>query len=180
MDVAPRLPRPCYHPATHAYPAIFTEDDCAIGRSFDGLICRVQVSQNNAGQVFPWQFTQVWFEGDKKDFLVPCHEDPDTTGGTVVALAGLSGEPLRPDPWHHQMLKHYHRPGKARLKVSEIHGCRMYPSLAGMQSWHWCVPVIEMSFTATQLQGIAMHAFSDFSGNLLEETTRSSSTAVCG
>ncbi len=83
---------PC--PANDAYPPISPADPCSLGLGVGGQLCRIPARRNARHQTFPWQKEQSWVEGqDQKDFQVPCHQAPDTEGGTIVVMPGFCGGP---------------------------------------------------------------------------------------
>ncbi len=80
--------------ANDAYPPISPADPCSLGPVFGGQLCRIPAQRNARLQTFPWQKEQCWVEGqDQKDFQVPCHQAPDTEGGTIVVMSGFCGGP---------------------------------------------------------------------------------------
>ena len=86
------------------YPALPPQDDFQLDGIFDVLVNSVRVHEDRRGELFPWTRCQGWYAGMKRDWVVPCHEEPSTGGNTILVVTGLSGKPLIPSTLTHSRL----------------------------------------------------------------------------
>ena len=89
-DEQPEVPLASF--ASADYPQLPDHQKTKETRTFEVMIKSVAVDTDENGEVFPWQASHGWWPDQRKDFVVPCHEEPRTDGSTILVVTGLSGK----------------------------------------------------------------------------------------